>query len=52
MSDDLELLESNRGQFQRRAIAAHARGDWQAERDALDALHLLDIAQRDRESAS
>ncbi|MFF0942723.1 hypothetical protein ACFYE2_00640 [Kocuria sp. CPCC 205300] len=26
----------------RRAIAARSRGDWQAEREALDATHLLD----------
>lgn len=30
-----------------KAIGAHARGDWQAEREALDALHLMDFAERE-----
>lgn len=42
MIADLELIESNRSLFEIRAIGARARGDWEAERAALDALHLLD----------
>lgn len=42
MIADLELIESNRSLFESRAIGARARGDWDAERAALDALHLLD----------
>lgn len=32
-------------QLRQEAIAAHARGDWQAERNALDALALLEAQQ-------
>lgn len=30
--------------LQQQAMTARARGDWQAERDALDQLHLMDRA--------
>lgn len=39
--------EEARAKLALRAIGARARGDWQAERDALDAIHLLDL-QEDR----
>ena len=32
----------DRSRLAMKAISARARGDWQAERDALDAIHLLD----------
>lgn len=33
---------AKRRRLQRDAVAARAVGDWNAERDALDALHVLD----------
>lgn len=42
--DGLEVCESNRSLWQMKALGAHARGDWTAERRALDMLHVLDAA--------
>lgn len=47
-SDGLPVTEAHRSDFEMRAIGAHARNDWERERRALDAIHLLDIAERDR----
>ncbi|MBB5167097.1 hypothetical protein [Mycobacterium sp. AZCC_0083] len=42
MSDELAVAERNRSLWEIKALGAHARCDWDAERHALDALHLLD----------
>ncbi|QSM01172.1 hypothetical protein SEA_NANOSMITE_148 [Mycobacterium phage Nanosmite] len=39
---DPEICESNRLLWQIKAIGARARGDEKEEREALDALHILD----------